>query len=159
MRTYKKRSDRNNTRLDALLRDVRDGENLESQGVARRRISDSFWYFGSILQQGMPDWRKKHVTNTVIEHRVQSTQLTHGPSIWVDDGGHVCKYVKHFIAHTKPSKERPVVLLLDKHDSHLSIEALEYCRQTGVTVLSFPPQCKHKLQPLDISVCGHLRRT
>jgi len=29
---------------------------------------------------------------------------------------HCVRNVKHFIAHAKPSKERPVVLLLDNHD-------------------------------------------
>ncbi|CAH1958334.1 unnamed protein product [Acanthoscelides obtectus] len=36
------------------------------------------------------------------------------------------KYAKHFLKHVKPSKEKPVLLLLDNHDSHLSIEALGY---------------------------------
>jgi len=86
MRTCNKSSDRNNKRLDALLRDVRVGENVEGQRGAQRRISDSFSYFGNILQQGMTDWRKKHLTNTVTEHIVKSTDLTHGPPIWVGDG-------------------------------------------------------------------------
>jgi len=29
---------------------------------------------------------------------------------------HCVRNVKHFIAHANPSKERPVVLLLDNHD-------------------------------------------
>ena len=44
------------------------------------------------------------------------------------------KFVKHFVSHVKPSKERPVVLLLDNHDSHLSIAALDYCKENSVTV-------------------------
>jgi hypothetical protein len=91
MHTCKKRSDRNSTRLDALLRDVKAGGNLEDQRGTRRRISYSFSYFSNILQQDMTEWRKKHLTNTATEHRVQSTDLTHGPSIWVDDGGSFCK--------------------------------------------------------------------
>jgi hypothetical protein len=87
MRTCRKRSDRNSTRLDTLLRDVKAGENVEDQRRARRRISYSFSYFSSVLQQVMTKWRKKHLTNTVIEHKVQSTDLTHGPFIWVDEGG------------------------------------------------------------------------
>ena len=67
------------------------------------------------------------------------------------------KFVKYFVSHVKPSKERPVVLLLDNHDSHLSIAALDYCKENGVTVLSFPPHCSHKLQPLDRSVFGPLK--
>jgi len=42
---------------------------------------------------------------------------------------HFVRYVKYNIANVKPSKERPVVLLLDNHDSHLFIEALDYYKQ------------------------------
>jgi len=33
--------------------------------------------------------------------------------------------VKHSIAHAKPSKERPVVQLIDNHDLDLSIQEIE----------------------------------
>ncbi|CAH1999685.1 unnamed protein product [Acanthoscelides obtectus] len=36
------------------------------------------------------------------------------------------KYAKQFVKHVKPSKEKPVPLLLDNHDSHISTEALDY---------------------------------
>lgn len=78
------------------------------------------------------------------------------PSGWMKEE-HFVRYVKHFVAHAKPSIERPVIILLDNHDSHLSIEALDYCKQNGVTVLTFPPHCSHKLQPLDVSVYGPLK--
>jgi len=67
---------------------------------------------------------------------------------------HFVRYVKHFIANVKPSKERTVILLLDNHDSHLSID---YYKQNGVTVVSFPPHSSHKLQPLEVSVCRSLK--
>lgn len=67
------------------------------------------------------------------------------------------KLVKHFVFHVKPSDEGPVLfLLLDDHDSHLSVAALDYCKEDGVTILSFPPHCSHKLQPLDRNVRGPL---
>jgi hypothetical protein len=67
------------------------------------------------------------------------------------------KFVKHFVSHVKPSKERPDVLLLDNHNSQLSIAALDYCKENGVTVLAFPHYCSHKLQPLDRSVSVPLK--
>lgn len=79
------------------------------------------------------------------------------PSGWMKEE-HFVKFIKHFIHHVRCSKERPVLLLLDNHDSHLSIEALDNCKQNGVTVLSFPPHCSHKLQPLDRSVYGPLKK-
>jgi hypothetical protein len=33
-------------------------------------FSDSFLYFGNTLQQDTRGWRKKHLTTTVTEHRV-----------------------------------------------------------------------------------------
>ncbi|CAH1979615.1 unnamed protein product [Acanthoscelides obtectus] len=65
---------------------------------------------------------------------------------------HFLHWCQHFVKHTGCSKERPVLLLLDNHDSHLSIDSLDYLKENGVTVLSFPPHCSHKLQPLDRSV-------
>jgi hypothetical protein len=67
------------------------------------------------------------------------------------------KFVKHFVSDVKPSKERPVVRPLDNHDSYLSLAALDYCKQNCVTVLSLPPHCSRKLQPLDRSVFGPLK--
>ena len=50
-------------------------------------------------------------------------------------------------------------MLLDNHDSHLSIEALDYFKENGVSVCSFPPYCSHKLKPLDRSVFGPFKNT
>ncbi|KAJ8956451.1 hypothetical protein NQ318_010765 [Aromia moschata] len=71
---------------------------------------------------------------------------------------HFVKFIKHFIYHVRYSRERPVLLLLDNHDSHLSIEVVDICKQSDVTVLSFPAHCSHKLQPLDRSVYGPLKK-
>jgi len=79
------------------------------------------------------------------------------PSGWMKEE-HFIKFIKHFIHHARCSKERPVLLLLDNHDSHLSITALDICKENGVTVLSFPPHCSHKVQPLDRSVYGPLKK-
>lgn len=79
------------------------------------------------------------------------------PSGWMKET-HFIKFIMHFIRHVRCSKERPVLLLLDNHESHLSVDALDICKQNGVTVLSFPPHCSHKLQPLDRSVYGPLKK-
>lgn len=68
------------------------------------------------------------------------------------------KFAKHFVSFVRCSKERPCLLLLDNHDSHLSAEALDFFKDNGVTLLSFPPHCSHKLQPLDRSVYGPMKK-
>lgn len=49
-------------------------------------------------------------------------------------------------------------MILDNHSSHLSIEGLEFAKQNGIIMVSFPPHCSHKLQPLDLSVFGPLKK-
>lgn len=67
-------------------------------------------------------------------------------------------FVQHFIQHARPSKEKPILLLLDNHGSHLSVEAIQLAKDNGVVMLSFPPHCSHRLQPLDRSVYGPFKR-
>jgi hypothetical protein len=53
---------------------------------------------------------------------------------------HLFKFVKHFVSHVEPLKERPVVIL-DSNYSHLSTAALDYCKENNVTVFYFLPHC------------------
>ena len=66
-------------------------------------------------------------------------------------------FIIHFVKHTQSSRDHPVLLLLDNHGSHLSVEAIDYCKANGVVLFSFPPHCSHKLQPLDRSVFRSLK--
>jgi hypothetical protein len=132
-------------------------ENVEGQQKSTTKdFQDFFSYFGKITHKGKRRWRKKQLTNNVIEYILHSTQFTHGPSIWIDEEGELCKIVQHFVTHAKPWKEKSVVLLLGNHDWHISIDTINYCRQNDVTFLTFPPHCSHKPQPLDRSVSTSL---
>lgn len=60
-------------------------------------------------------------------------------------------YIRHFIKHVRCSKEDPVVLILDNHESHYAVTVLNLCKENGIVLLTLPPHCSHKLQPLDVS--------
>lgn len=66
-------------------------------------------------------------------------------------------YLEHFKKHVRPSKEQPVLIILDNHDSHLSLEAIEFSRKNGIVIFTLPPHTSHKLQPLDKGVFGPLK--
>nr|XP_049694743.1 uncharacterized protein LOC126054214 [Helicoverpa armigera] len=68
------------------------------------------------------------------------------------------QFMKHFISYVKPSKDSPVLLLVDNHCSHLSLPVLDLAKDNGVVMLSYPPHCSHKLQPLDVSVFGPFKK-
>ena len=64
------------------------------------------------------------------------------------------EFIKHFAKHTVASTSNRKLLLLDNHESHLSVPVIDFARANGITMLSFPPHTSHKLQPLDRSVYG-----
>lgn len=56
------------------------------------------------------------------------------------------------IKHSRCSKDDPILLVLDNHESHIQIEVIRKAKEVGVHLLTFPPHCSHRLQPLDISI-------
>ena len=73
------------------------------------------------------------------------------PSGWIKANDFLV-FMQHFVAVTKCSKEHPGLILLDNHESHLSIALIDYYRDNGIVLLTLPPRCSHKLQPLGNSV-------
>ena len=78
------------------------------------------------------------------------------PSGWTD-GNLFLTWLKHFAEFIKCSKEEPHILLLDGHHSHKTLDAVMYAREHGITMITFPPHCTHKLQPLDLTFFKSLK--
>lgn len=49
------------------------------------------------------------------------------------------KLLEHIQNHTKSSPTSPILLLLDNHETHVSVDAINYARDNGIVLLSFPP--------------------
>lgn len=67
------------------------------------------------------------------------------------------QFLEHFVKHAKSSKTNPILLIMDNHESHISIQSIDYAKQHGIVILTLPPHCSNKLQPLDVSVFGPLK--
>jgi len=67
------------------------------------------------------------------------------------------RYLQHFIKCVKPSKTNPVLVLLDGHQSHKSLKAVELARKHSITMVTIPPHTSHRLQPLDLTFFGPLK--
>lgn len=82
------------------------------------------------------------------------------------------EWLQHFECFTKPSKEDPVLLILDNHSSHCSLTAYNFCKAKGIEMLTIPSHTSHRIQPLDgtfygplkaalilnvTNLCGHIR--
>lgn len=60
----------------------------------------------------------------------------------------------HFITHSGSTVDNPTLLLMDNHRSHLAPGVLSKAKEHGVVLLTLPPHCTHKMQPLDVGVFG-----
>jgi hypothetical protein len=67
------------------------------------------------------------------------------------------QWLQHFIDYAKPTEQKKVVLLLNGHSSHKSLQAIEIARQNNVMIVCFSPHTSHRLQPLDVSFFGPLK--
>lgn len=66
-------------------------------------------------------------------------------------------WFKKFIDFSNPTPEKPVLLLLDGHNSHTkSLELINVARENNVIILTFPPHTTHRLQPLDVTFMSPL---
>ena len=68
-------------------------------------------------------------------------------------------WLRHFDAHTK---KRTVgtyrLLIVDGHESHLSLDFHQYCKANQIISLCMPAHSSHLLQPLDVGCFGPLKQ-
>lgn len=76
---------------------------------------------------------------------------------WMTDTDFLC-YMQHFHQYTRSTPEKPCLLVLDNHGSHMSLPVINFCRENGIVLLTIPPHTSHRLQPLDRTVFGPLKR-
>ena len=86
----------------------------------------------------------------LLDHAPQGAVAVPHKSGWMQTELFV-DWFKHVLSHTSPSKENPVLLILDGHKTHtLNLEVINLARANHVTLLCLPPHCSHRLQPLDV---------
>ena len=73
------------------------------------------------------------------------------PERWINEELFSVTLLKHFQSQTRCSKDHPVLLILDNHESHIALDAIDFAKENGIVLLTIPPHTSHKLQPLDVS--------
>ena len=68
------------------------------------------------------------------------------------------QYLEHVAKHTRCSKDHPILLILDNHESLTSLAAIDMAKKRGIVLLTIPPHTSHRLQPLDLTVFGPFKR-
>lgn len=67
------------------------------------------------------------------------------------------EWLKHFRNFVKATPDDPVMLVLDNHTSHSTLQSYNYCRANGIIMVSLPPHTSHKVQPLDVTFFAGLK--
>jgi hypothetical protein len=62
------------------------------------------------------------------------------------------QWLQHMITYMDASKENPVLLILDTHQSRCNLDALLLAQEFGVHILCLPGGSTHLLQPLDKAI-------
>ena len=92
---------------------------------------------------------RQRITENLKEGAIAGTVFHCSDSGWVNAG--LFLVWLQFFAQSIPLS-RPVLLILDGHSSHVSIEAIEFARSNDIHMLCIPAHTTHIIQPLDIGV-------
>src|SRR6218665_978807 len=93
---------------------------------------------------------RKRMNDRLIHDATSGTVGYCSGNGWIDSTL-FCQYLDHFIEHVRPTTEQKVLLVLDNHISHKSLEAIEKARQNGIILLTLPPHTSSKLQIVQFS--------
>lgn len=100
---------------------------------------------------------RKNMTDALMRGAPPGSIGRAHPSGWIQT--HLfTQWFEHFVKYVRPSEVSPVLLLLDGHFSHTkNIEVVDIARREHVTIISLPPHCTHKIQPLDRTFMSPLK--
>ncbi|CAH2092078.1 unnamed protein product [Euphydryas editha] len=78
----------------------------------------------------------------------------HGSIGMVSDSGFInselfIDYLYHFKDNVQPTNDNHILFILYNHSSHISLAAINFCRDNNIHVLTLTPHSSHKMQPLD----------
>ena len=70
------------------------------------------------------------------------------PSCWMNNEKFI-DVLKHFGKHIRPAVDHEVVLVMDNHESHVSLIVREYAKKNSIFIVTLPPHTSHRAQPSD----------
>ena len=74
---------------------------------------------------------------------------------WIDSELFLLWMKKVFLRHC--GSQRPIILFVDGHVSHITLNVIDLARENDVILFCLPPHTTHALQPLDVSFFRSLK--
>jgi hypothetical protein len=99
---------------------------------------------------------RKRMVNRLLDGAPPASQGTCSDNGWIN-GPVFMEWLRFFVETVRPTSENKVILVLDNHESHKYLPALEYASKHHVIFVSLAPHTTHRMQPLDYCVYGPLK--
>lgn len=74
---------------------------------------------------------------------------------WIDTELFMTWFNKIFLKYAV--SQRPLLLVVDGHKSHITLDIIDKCRENEIVLFCLPPHTTHALQPLDVAVFKSLK--
>ena len=97
------------------------------------------------------------VTYNPLEGGVEGSVFSMTESGYMDTSTFYMWFANHFIPNLPPA--RPVVLLVDGHDSHLNLELFQLAEKNGIYLYSLLQNATHLVQPADVGLFGPMKKS
>lgn len=95
-------------------------------------------------------WPRKNAKDELMNGTPAGSIAAYHPSGWIQTDIFTM-WFNHFLKHTKPSLDDPILLVLDGHNSHTrNVDLINRARDNHVSIVCLPPHSSHKMQPLDV---------
>ncbi|XP_047144600.1 uncharacterized protein LOC124818118 [Hydra vulgaris] len=91
---------------------------------------------------------RKRMTDRLAFGAPSGSIIRVSSSGWTDSSLFI-EWLTHIVTVTHASKNNEQLIVLDGHHSHKTLEAINFCRNNGIHLITLPPHCTHKMQPLD----------
>ncbi|XP_008480367.1 jerky protein homolog-like, partial [Diaphorina citri] len=101
-------------------------------------------------------FKRKRMNELLMKGASSDMVATVSDSGWTNEDIFV-DWLRHFVKNAKPTPEEPILLILDNHESHISLQAFNICKDNGIHLLSLPPHVSHKMQPLDLTFFSSIK--
>ena len=88
------------------------------------------------------------------KNSVPNTMYGHSENGWMTTD----VFFTWFVKFCEIVKSRPLLLIYDGHLSHVSVQLIEKAMKEEITIVKLPPHVTDRLQPLDVTCFGPLKR-
>jgi hypothetical protein len=100
-------------------------------------------------------FRGKRFLRNYIKNCTDGAAMAMQPKVWMTGFLFYC-WIDHFLKHIGEkwgiSQKNRHLLVLDGHNSHVTVEVVQKAKATGLDLVILPSHTSHALQPLDVSV-------